>query len=146
MGARHDCRAFDNGRPKVRHGVGDEEIVPTLILKNLFYTKYEDVWPFKLSKGIFGGLGLSDGRVRGATRGDGGDSRDSPHFLAGEPQRQRENSNSDSGKNRPDFWLRLTRPFYAGDYDAFANGAVIVIGGFLISLLATVFATRRNQQ
>jgi hypothetical protein len=68
------------------------------------------------------------------------------HTLGGQPECQSESSNRNRGERRPNFWLNIPQQFYARDYDAFARGAIIVVGGIFIILFAAVFATRRDQQ
>jgi hypothetical protein len=69
-----------------------------------------------------------------------------PKLVGGAPQSQSEESDGNGSKRRPDFWGHLNQPFCARNYDAFANGAIVLIGAFLIAVGATVFAARGEQQ
>lgn len=71
---------------------------------------------------------------------------DLPHFFARPPQGPSEDRDSEGGDSRPSLWRTLIQQFYARDYDAFANGAVIIIGVFLIAVTAAAYSARRDQQ
>jgi hypothetical protein len=69
-----------------------------------------------------------------------------PEFVRGVPECCSEDSNGERRNSGPNLWRRLTQPFYARDYYAFTDGAVIVVGVYLIAIAAAAFATRRDEQ
>jgi len=105
--------------------------------QSCFNKKVSPLYRWESISGSFCGIGGTPCGVRRY-------ASNPPEFFARAPQRPGEQGHGESSKRSPSFWRTVTQPFHARDYDSFANGAIIVIGVFLIAITAASASARRN--